>query len=435
MKHRNLLILTVFFACSALSAGMGHAANTFNQLVLQKSLLENQFGVQRLECFPFTQNIGFMADQSNLVGKCLTGAGTLKEALTEVPDADIQTVGIDSQTFRTSGFHTVIIAWDTSKEDLVRFLRERPSKDQQDLFLEKVLTLKQKIQRHLGEKEVYCSQRINNDQCLAGYQNLADILAGAPQKSIKWSKIILGKSGWRDEDPHALTLDYDSLEMAQALFDTDPQKIWSARKRIYDAIEEKYGESFHRELQLPNFFCDPELAVEECMKGATNLYVAGMDDTLRSKLWGEVLVNRFNTWITSDFDAHIRYDLMPQKIIEYFSEKPSKETAQSNSVLAEKLETQVKGNPSGLRAVCDLKNLLSEHCVKGLKTFMDFVKSHRGYRADIARTELMFVDGRQLARVNFALNSPMRQSYIYIDANSSIEEITTHLMSFGKNTK
>lgn len=436
MKRWNILISTALFSISILSSGTGHAANAFNQLVLQKSELERQFGVQRLECFPFTNNIGLMADQVIRVGNCLAGAATLNQAFKEVPNAGIQTIGIDSETYRTSGFDTAIIAWNISKDELVRFLRDRASNEEQSLFREKILALKQKIGHRLGEKDFYCSQRISNSQCLAGYQTLAETLAQSPQSNTRWSKVVLGKSGWRDEDPHTLTLNHDSslAEMAQGLFNTDPEKNWAPRKRTYDAIEEKYGESFHRKLQLPNFFCDPDLTPEECMKGATNLYVAGLDDRLRDKLWGEVLVNKYNTWITSDFDAHIRYDLKPQKIVEYFSEKPSKASAQTNSVLAETLETKVKGNPSGLRAVCDLKNLLTEHCVNGFKAFMEFVKSHRNYRADRPWTELMFVDGRQLSRVNFALNSTVRGSYIYMDANSTTEELASHLINFGKNS-
>jgi hypothetical protein len=44
----------------------------------------------------------------------------------------------------------------------------------------------------------------------------------------------------------------------------------------------------------------------------------------------------------------------------------------------------------------------------------------------------MFVDGRQLTRVNFALNSPVRGSYVYFDANSNAEETTAHFAHFGR---
>jgi len=43
----------------------------------------------------------------------------------------------------------------------------------------------------------------------------------------------------------------------------------------------------------------------------------------------------------------------------------------------------------------------------------------------------MFVDGAQLTRVNFALNSSARHSYIYVDAGSRLEELRSHLMKFG----
>ena len=43
----------------------------------------------------------------------------------------------------------------------------------------------------------------------------------------------------------------------------------------------------------------------------------------------------------------------------------------------------------------------------------------------------MFIDGTQLVRVNFAMNSSARHSYIYIDAGSELEELRSHLMRFG----
>ena len=43
---------------------------------------------------------------------------------------------------------------------------------------------------------------------------------------------------------------------------------------------------------------------------------------------------------------------------------------------------------------------------------------------------MMFVDGKQLARVNFALNSIVRNSYIYVDANSNRKEFKDFIMRF-----
>ena len=44
---------------------------------------------------------------------------------------------------------------------------------------------------------------------------------------------------------------------------------------------------------------------------------------------------------------------------------------------------------------------------------------------------LMFVDGSQLWRVNFALNSSSRKSYIYIDAGSDADTFAEYLKRFG----
>jgi hypothetical protein len=42
----------------------------------------------------------------------------------------------------------------------------------------------------------------------------------------------------------------------------------------------------------------------------------------------------------------------------------------------------------------------------------------------------MFVDGMQLDRVNFALNSSSRDTYLYIDANSDEAEFAAYLNQF-----
>lgn len=433
MTIKYKLFLAVLFCVGV--AETCFAENAFNQLVLQRAELESRFGIRWLACFPFTENIGSMEDQANLVRNCLTAARSLKEALEDVPDAEIDTVGIGFQFFRTAGFHSVFIPWNASRAEIAGFLRQRLSKEEQDRFMEKVLALKRQIRRRLGEREVYCSQRISNDQCLAGYEALAQALSTTTRKDIKWNKVVISEAGSHDgDDPEIVALKFNSPpeEMIYAMFETSPEKIWAVRRRAYDAVQEKYGETFAKKLQLPNFFCDPNLMPEECMRGATNFYVAALDDVIRSKLWGEVLVDKYNTWITNDFNVRVRYDLPPQKIIEYFAGKPSKDEAQANAVLAEKLEGKVKGNSTGLRVVCDLQDLRSAYCANAFKVFIEFIKTHRDYRASSPLTDLMFVDGNQLARVNFALNSPVRRGYIYIDANSSFEEMQIHLMSFGE---
>ena len=55
----------------------------------------------------------------------------------------------------------------------------------------------------------------------------------------------------------------------------------------------------------------------------------------------------------------------------------------------------------------------------------------RDFRAARPWTEVMFVDGTLLSRVNFALNSKSREHYIYIDARSTPKEFEAHLMQFG----
>ena len=98
--------------------------------------------------------------------------------------------------------------------------------------------------------------------------------------------------------------------------------------------------------------------------------------------------------------------------------------------MAVKLEGRTKNNATKLRAVCDLEGLRSELCAKAFKTFIRFVKNHRGYQVTFPWNTLMFIDGEQLSRVNFALNSNSRNTYLYIDANSTDEEFLNYLIRF-----
>jgi hypothetical protein len=117
--------------------------------------------------------------------------------------------------------------------------------------------------------------------------------------------------------------------------------------------------------------------------------------------------------------------------VTYFLSKANRVEATENAVLAEKLEKRTLNNPSGLRAVCDLEGMRSKLCVKAFKNFIRFVSGRRDYRVKEPWSNIMFIDGTQLARVNFALNSSARNSYIYIDAGSGLEELRSHLMRFG----
>lgn len=430
MPTKNYLTILAGAAAIFLLCGEAGADNVFNRLVLEKAGLEREFGVKSLECFPFADSLG--EDQAVLVRNCLAGAETLKNALKEVPGADAQTVGIDSRFLRTGGFHTVLIPWNASKDEVAGFLRQRSSPAEQKRFLENVDLLKKGIQQRLGDRSIYCSQRISNDQCFLGYQTLSAGLSQSPSKETRWRAIVITGRGTGAEDPHALPLGFDFSveEMTRALFQTDPNQIWSGRKKAYDLIQEKFGAVFRERLQLPNFFCSTGLTPEECLQGASNLHEASQDETLRSKLWGEAVINKHNTAIVNDFDVYIRYDLPADQIVRFFAGKPSREEAEKNAVLAEKLEKRIKGNASALRAVCDLVNLRSALCVKGLRNFAEFIKTHPDYRAAPPWTDAMFIDGSQLARVNFALNSSVRQQYIYIDADSSGEEMSAYLMNF-----
>ena len=107
-------------------AGTCFAGNVLNQLVLQKAELQSRFGIHWLECFPFAENVGFMEDQASLARNCLASVRTLKEALAEVPDAGIKTVGIGSRLFWTSGFYTLLIPWNATKSEIAGFIRQRP---------------------------------------------------------------------------------------------------------------------------------------------------------------------------------------------------------------------------------------------------------------------------------------------------------------------
>ncbi|MBI4384643.1 MAG: hypothetical protein HY579_11490 [Nitrospinae bacterium] len=434
MKTKSIGIALAFAAIVLLTGEKAGAENAFNRLVLQKAELERQFGVKGVECFPFLEN--YAKGQPALVRDCLAGVETLRQALAEVPDADIQTVGISSRFLKTAGFHTVLVPWNASKDEVADFLRRKTPPEEQKRFLEEIRSLKKPLQEQLGERPLYCSQRISNDQCLLGYQTLAAAMSQVPRKETKWPEIVIDGPGIVAENPNLLELAFNSSaeEMRRTLFQTDPMEKWSKRKKTYDLVQERHGDVFRAGLQLPNFFCSMDLAAEECLQGAANLSEAGKDKTLRDKLWGRATVHRFNTGILNDFDVTVRFDLPPAEIVRFFSAKPSKDESQKTVTLAEDLETRAKGNRAGLRAVCDLIDLRSALCVQGLSAFIEFLKTHRDYRAASPWSELMFVDGDQLGRVNFALNSPFRDRYIYADANGGPEELAEHLRNFSSQT-
>ena len=185
-------------------------------------------------------------------------------------------------------------------------------------------------------------------------------------------------------------------------------------------------------MQLENFICSADISMEECEQGASNLAIASQDTGFRMRHWGRVVINRHNTLTQGDFHATIRYDLSPEKIQEYFSRKAIKTQVAKKSSLATKLEGRTKNNATLLRTVCDLESLRSSLCASSFETFIQFVKKNRNYRVQSPWDTLMFVDGKHLSRVNFALNSSSRNTYLYIDANSNEAELELYLNQFRK---
>ena len=125
MKPQKIFQIFIFFIAGALISPSFLFANSFNQLIEQKQILKNQFGIATLECFPFTKEIGFTEHQIPLIEKCLQGVTTLKEALAQVDHTDYKEVGISNRFLKTAGFHTILIDWKASSSGLVRFLSQR----------------------------------------------------------------------------------------------------------------------------------------------------------------------------------------------------------------------------------------------------------------------------------------------------------------------
>lgn len=409
----------------------------FNRLVLKKAELESRYGALTLECFTFQENIGFDKDQAELVNRCLKGVETLVMALADVPDAGINMIGVGYRFARTAGFKTILVPWDASRAAMTDFLRDRLSPEEQALFIDKIRSLKRKILSALHITELFCTRKIANKDCLQGYETLAGVPPTEEIKKKMWRQVIIADSAEPLKNPEALALRFDAgvKETADRLQNKNLGDDWTVWRRVYRVVDEKYGEGFRKRLQLPNFFCSINLTAEQCYQAAANLYEASSDAGLRSRSWGEVMVHKHNTFIRNDVDVVLRYDLPPEEIVSYFSRKPTREMSVANITLAEKLEARTKNNSTGLRAVCDLGDLSASLCVKGLRTFISFVRKRPEYRALRPWTEIMFVDGNKLSRVNFALNSPVRTGYIYIHADSGLAEMEAHLMPFGAEAK
>lgn len=403
-------------------------ANTFHQLLEEKQVLENQFGVQTLECFPFIKKIGFTEDQIPLIAQCLTGTHTLKEAFADSRNFTYKVIGISNQFLKTAGFHTILIPWTATKDEVLQFLNSQQSQEEQTAFLDKIRGLKQDISKKLRIKQFYCSQEVSNDDCLKGYESLASVRLPDNLRSIGWQEIVITHSHTEPESPAKLILGFNDspAEMREHLL-KDPYETWNPRKKMYEKIQEKYGTLFKNKLQLENLICAADISIDECEQGANNLAQASQGTDFRMKHWGRVIFNRYNTLIQDDFHAFIRYDLPPEEMQNYFSRKPLKTQATEQTTRAIKLEGQTKNNSTRLRVVCDLKGLRSDLCVRSFETFIRFVKKNRDYRVQAPWDTLMFVDGTQLDRVNFALNSSSRNTYLYIDANSDDAQLAAYL--------
>ncbi len=430
----NLFIILCWFCAPPVVMAETEPENYFNRLVKLKAEMELNFGLERLECFPFKRNVGFIEDQIKYGEKCYQGAAVLNQALGDVRGHMIKVIGVGEKFLRTNGFHSALIPWNASREEMADFLGKQFSREEQARLLDSVRELKQNILDKIHPTQIlYCTQRISNDDCLRGYQTLSMGLTDLKRRTVGWSEVIISDS-WREgDDPEARTLRFDAsaAEMKKALFQTDPNSLWAPIKKGYEAINKKYGKAFKEDLQLGQFVCAPDLSAEECGQGADNFYRAASDPAMQDKFWGRVRVDRYNTTILDDFHGQIRYDLAPEEIVRVFSKKSPKREAEKFTVLGERYETLTQNNSAGLRAVCDLENMQAGFCARAYESFIEFLKSHRDYRVAEPWKNLMFVDARQLSRVNFALNSNSRAEYIYIDAHSSLKEMTRVLQSFA----
>ena len=431
MPNQNKLLNSIVLFWAIIFIPSFLFANTFNELVEQKQILEKGFGIKTLECFPFKKQIGFTEDQIPVVEQCLQGVFKLKEALTQTSKTDYKEVGISNRFLKTAGFHTILIDWKAPTSELIHFLNQRISLDEQSKFLNKIHTLKKKIALKGLVNDFYCSKEISNKDCLTGYTNLAAVNIPTFTKRTGWHELIITHSSSPPEKPNKLILGFNesSTEMENLIL-KDPYQTWRPKKKMYDSIQEKYGKAFKEKIKIENFICSADITPEECEKGALNLMEAGESIDFRMRYWGKVTLNRHNTIIEDDFNAQIRFDLSAEKIIEHFSRKNIKTKAEENTTLAVKLEKRTKNNFTRLRTVCDLEGLTSTLCLKAFKTFIRFVKSNRNYKVSLPWDTLMFIDGNQLKRVNFALNSKSRKTYLYIDANSSDKEFFNYLQKY-----
>ena len=243
-----LRIFSVFCLVSLLTPSLSKA-NSFHQLLKEKQVLERQFNLKTLECFPFIKKIGFTEDQVLLIKQCLKGTRTLKEAFVASKVYTYKTIGISSQFLKTAGFQTILIPWDATKDEVIQFLNKRASKEDQTFFLDKIHEVKQSISRNLRIKQFYCSQEISNEDCLAGYENLAAVRLPDTLKDSGWQEIIITRYQASSDGPGKLILGFQDSpsEMRKRLL-KDPFKTWRPRQKMYEKIQDKYGAIFKAKL-------------------------------------------------------------------------------------------------------------------------------------------------------------------------------------------
>lgn len=408
-------------------------ADSFNELVDLKAGLEHRYGIRTLECFPFLQAVGTNADQAEWVRRCLEGTRTLRQALREFPVDELREVGISTRFLRSGGFHTLMIPWDASPERVVETLRSRLTPLAREQLLSRVRELKRTILRKFAIQDLYCTKKISNDQCLAAYKTLATVPAKGMLAQKEWATVVLSDSLTPGEDPLPLLLRHDQSAgaMEDRLRQAKAQDYWDARRRVYAEMETRFGEGLNRKLQAGQVLCAPGLAAEECLQGAATLFQLSQDPAMQNRPWGRIWINRRNTLLLDDYNVSLRFDLPVEEARVIFSAKPTREQVGRQISRAKRLEELTKNNAAGLRPVCDLSGLSSALCVQGMESFKAFLKSHRRFKARPPWSDLMFVDGAQLSRVNFALNSPSRTSYIYVDARLGGEGLAKRLGQFG----
>jgi len=84
---------------------------------------------------------------------------------------------------------------------------------------------------------------------------------------------------------------------------------------MYENIKSKYKQAFEKRLQIATYFCSTELTEKNCLDGVKLLSEASKDQDMRMKPWGEVSIEKYNTFIKDDFDGffHLKFLLVQLK--------------------------------------------------------------------------------------------------------------------------